>query len=212
MEKYKLKQAVIVEGRYDAIRIGALVDAMILTTGGFSIFRDKEKLRLIQRLAEKDGIIILTDSDAAGFRIRAHLAGAVRPEQVTHVYIPDVYGKERRKPRAGAEGKLGVEGITTQALCEAFAKAGISLDGEPVKVLEKSGAQQIAKIDFMEWGLAGGTESAKKRQAILKFLNLPQYTNANALLRIINKLYTKEEFIQIVEQALAKEQDMDADA
>ena len=122
----RLKQTVIVEGRYDKARLSSLIDANILTTDGFDIFRDKRKLHTIRMLAEKDGIILLTDSDAAGFRIRGYLSGAVPPERITHVYIPDLFGKERRKNRPSAEGKLGVEGVPTKLLLEAFARAGRS--------------------------------------------------------------------------------------
>ena len=122
----RLKQTVIVEGRYDKARLSSLIDANILTTDGFDIFRDKRKLHTIRMLAEKDGIILLTDSDAAGFRIRGYLSGAVPPERITHVYIPDLFGKERRKAQPSAEGKLGVEGVPTKLLLEAFARAGIT--------------------------------------------------------------------------------------
>lgn len=126
----KLKQAVIVEGKYDKAKLSSLVDATIVTTDGFDVFRDREKLAYIRALAEKNGVIILTDSDAAGFRIRAHIAGAVDPEKITHVYIPDIFGKERRKTQPSAEGKLGVEGMPAGVLLDALRRAGVAVEGQ----------------------------------------------------------------------------------
>lgn len=189
----KLRQAVVVEGKYDKAKLSSLLDAVILTTDGFDIFRDKAKLRMIRAIAEKDGLIILTDSDAAGFRIRAHIAGAIDPALVTHVYIPDLFGKERRKEKPGAEGKLGVEGIPNEILLEAFIRAGIVPESDATPPVNGQG-RAITKADLLEWGLTGGEGSAARRQVLLKKLGFPARMNANALLNAVNRLYTYEAF------------------
>lgn len=192
----KLKQAVVVEGRYDKAKLSALIDATIVTTDGFDVFRDREKLNYIRRLAEKDGIILLTDSDRAGFRIRSYLAGAIDPAKITHVYIPDLFGKERRKAAPSAEGKLGVEGIPDTLLLEAFRKAGIS--AEPSEDTSVPKGRPVTSADLMEWGFAGGESSFVNRQKLLKRLGLPSRLNAKGLLSAINALYTYEEFCEFL--------------
>lgn len=192
----KLKQAVVVEGRYDKAKLSALIDAIIVTTDGFDVFRDREKLNYIRRLAEKDGIILLTDSDRAGFRIRSYLAGAIDPAKITHVYIPDLFGKERRKAAPSAEGKLGVEGIPDTLLLEAFRKAGIS--AEPSEDISTPKGRPVTSADLMEWGFAGGESSFANRQKLLKRLELPSRLNAKGLLSAINALYTYEEFCEFL--------------
>lgn len=196
----RLKQTIIVEGKYDKARLASLVDATILTTDGFDIFRDKAKLRMIRALAEKDGIVIVTDSDAAGFRIRSHISGAVDSAKVIHVYIPDLFGKERRKQKPGAEGKLGVEGIPDELLLEAFSRAGIVPQGAQEK--ERPLSEPVTKADLMEWGLTGGENSFALRQKVLKALGLPARMNAGALLQTVNALYTKAEFEKLLEKLL----------
>lgn len=197
----RLKQTVIVEGRYDKARLSSLIDANILTTDGFDIFRDKRKLHTIRTLAEKDGIILLTDSDAAGFRIRGYLSGAVPPERVTHVYIPDLFGKERRKAQPSAEGKLGVEGVPTKLLLEAFARAGITPETAEQGVSDQAatGETRITQADLVEWGISGGENSFAVRQKLLKKLRLPARMGTKALLKTVNTLYTYEEFLHLVE-------------
>lgn len=191
----KIKQAIIVEGRYDKAKLSSLVDATILTTGGFDIFRDKQKLALIKTFAEKYGIIILTDSDAAGFRIRNYIAGAVDAEKIIHVYTPDLFGKERRKEHASAEGKLGVEGIPADVLMDAFHRAGVDAQQDAVEVPKE---EPVTKADLVQWGLSGGDHSFALRQRLLKQLNLPARMNANALLKVTNSLYSRAQFEQIV--------------
>lgn len=191
----KIKQAIIVEGKYDKAKLSSLVDATILTTGGFDIFRDKKKLALFRTLADKNGVIILTDSDAAGFRIRNYIAGAVDTEKITHVYIPDLFGKERRKARPSAEGKLGVEGVPADILREAFRRAGIAVEKDS---LEIPAGDPVTKADFVEWGLSGGDNSFALRQRLLRQLQLPARMNTNALLKVINSLYTRSQFQQIL--------------
>lgn len=198
----KVKQAIIVEGKYDKAKLSSLIDATILTTGGFDIFRDKQKLALIRTLAEKNGVIILTDSDAAGFRIRNYIAGAVDADKITHVYIPDLFGKERRKVHPSAEGKLGVEGVPADILMKAFRRAGVMVEqDQPVQ----TGGEPVTKADLVEWGLSGGDNSFAMRQRLLKQLHLPARMNTNALLKVVNSLYTRSQFKQIVSHLQTEE-------
>ncbi len=194
--KLKVKQTIIVEGRYDQAKLSSLVDATILTTGGFDIFRDKKKLALFRALADKDGIIILTDSDAAGFRIRSYIAGAVDTDKIIHVYIPDLFGKERRKAQPSAEGKLGVEGIPADVLLEAFRRAGVLV--ENTETLAQG--DPVTKADFVEWGLSGGENSFVLRQQLLSRLRLPARMNTNALLKVVNSLYSRSQLQQILKE------------
>lgn len=198
----KVKQAIIVEGKYDKAKLSSLIDATILTTGGFDIFRDKQKLALIRTLAEKNGVIILTDSDAAGFRIRNYIAGAVDADKITHVYIPDLFGKERRKVHPSAEGKLGVEGVPADILMKAFRRAGVMVEqDQPVQ----TGGEPVTKADLVAWGLSGGDNSFAMRQRLLKQLHLPARMNTNALLKVVNSLYTRSQFKQIVSHLQTEE-------
>lgn len=194
--KLKVKQTIIVEGRYDQAKISSLVEATILTTGGFDIFRDKKRLALFRALADKDGIIILTDSDAAGFRIRSYIAGAVDTDKIIHVYIPDLFGKERRKAKPSAEGKLGVEGIPAGLLLEAFQRAGVSVENSETPVQ----GDPVTKADFVEWGLSGGENSFALRQQLLSRLRLPARMNTNALLKVVNSLYSRSQLQQILKE------------
>lgn len=193
----RLKEAVIVEGKYDKIRLSGLIDALIIETGGFDIFTDRERLSLIRRLAEQRGIIVLTDSDSAGFRIRSFLGGSIPPDRVRHVYIPDVYGKEKRKSIAGREGKLGVEGMTDEVLLAAFRAAGIALEtseGAPEQ------RQPITKADLYFDGFSGGPDSAAMRARLMRRLGLPQRLSANRLLQVLNVLMTREEYQRLVDE------------
>ena len=200
----RVRQAIIVEGRYDKAKLHSLVDATIVTTDGFGVFRNREKLAYIRRLAAQTGIIILTDSDAAGFRIRGFLAGAVDPSQVTHVYIPDLFGKERRKTQPSAEGKLGVEGIPAQTLLAALRRAGVAVEetsapaGAGKASSADASARRLTKADFVAWGLSGGADSAARRRALLSRLGLPERMSANAMLADVNALYTPEEFERLL--------------
>ncbi len=186
----KIKEAVIVEGRYDKARLSSLIDGVIIETNGFRIFKDKEKLKLIQRLAKECGIIVLTDSDAAGFQIRAKLQGAVPPDRIKHAYIPDVFGKEKRKDAASKEGKIGVEGIDAEILREALIKAGAE---------QAENKEELTKADFYELGLSGKADSAEKRKKLLKGLDLPERMPVNSLIKVINSVYDKEEFLKMLE-------------
>lgn len=187
-----LEQAVIVEGKYDKIKLSSVIDAVIITTNGFSVIKDKEKLEIIRFFARNKGIIILTDSDSAGFKIRNFLKGAISDGKITNVYIPDILGKEKRKAAPSKEGKLGVEGIDTKILLEAFSKAGvISAEADENK-------DPVTKLDLYEAGLTGGTNSAEKRSELLKYLGMPELMTTNALLEIINTMMSRSEFFDII--------------
>ena len=183
-----VKEAIIVEGRYDKIKLSGIVDAPIIETNGFRVFSDKEKQALIRDIAAKRGILVLTDSDGAGFVIRNFLRGAVPKQQIKHCYIPQIEGKERRKPQKSKEGLLGVEGVTDEIIIDAIRKSGATILGE-----EQKQRQEITKADLFELGLTGGENSAQKRQALLKKLNMPTYLSTNALLTALNCLYSLEE-------------------
>lgn len=192
--RMQVKQAVIVEGKYDKIKLSGFLDAIILETDGFQIFKDKAKQKLIRRLAEQRGIIILTDSDSAGFLIRSFLSGITDPKNITNVYIPDIFGKEKRKDAPSAEGKLGVEGVPTEILLEAFRKAGIDCEHAE----NETPRRLVTKTDLFEDGLSGGTDSAGKRRALLKALDLPEHMSANAMLQLINSFMTYEDYKAVV--------------
>lgn len=186
-----LEQAVIVEGKYDKIKLSSVVDAVIITTNGFSVIKDKEKLEIIRFFAKNKGIIILTDSDSAGFKIRNFLKGAISDGKITNVYIPDIFGKEKRKAVPSKEGKIGVEGIDTQILLEAFRKAGV------ISTEADSRREPVTKLDLFEVGLSGGNNSAEKRCELLKYLGMPELMTTNAMLEIINTMMSRDEFMKI---------------
>ena len=190
----KIREAILVEGRYDKNTLSQIVDATILETAGFGIFKDKKQLALLRQVAEKRGLIVFTDADGAGFVIRNHIKSAIPGKYLKHAYIPDIYGKERRKAAPGKEGKLGVEGMTREVILEALRKAGATFDGESV-----SASGGITKQDLMELGLSGGADASAKRLALLKKLNLPEHMSANAMLQALNLLYTLEKLANIVD-------------
>lgn len=187
-----IAQAIVVEGKYDKIKLSSILDAVILVTNGFRIFRDPEKMALIQYYARTTGVIVLTDSDRAGFQIRNYLKGAVRDGKLYHVYIPDIYGKEHRKEKPSAEGKLGVEGIRKDVLLEAFAKAGVLTDEVPEK------DDPITRYDLYELGLSGGADSKARRKALQKRLGLPDLLSAASLLEVLNTMMTRQELQQLL--------------
>ena len=190
----KIKEAIVVEGRYDKNTLSQLVDAPVFQTNGFGIMNDKEQLALLRRVAKTRGLIIFTDSDGAGFVIRNFLKGAIEPQYVKHAYIPDVPGKERRKSAPGKEGKLGVEGMTPQIILDCLRRAGATFEGEAAG--ETVG--QITKADLVTAGLSGGANSREKRLKLLKELDFPEHMSANALLQACNVLYTREEFFELI--------------
>mgnify|MGYP004457206121 FL=1 len=187
--KPRIREVIIVEGRYDKNALSQVVDAVILTTEGFGVFRDKEKLAYFRRLAERRGVILLTDPDGAGFVIRNHLKGALPPEQVKQAYVPDVMGKERRKRKGGKEGKLGVEGMSPDVLLAALRNCGATFEGEePVK--QSAG---ITRADLMDKGLIG-PGSAARRAGLIQALQLPEHLTTAGLLDALNLLLSREEF------------------
>lgn len=188
-----LKQAVIVEGKYDKIKLSSIVDALIITTDGFSVFKNKEKIALIKRLAEKDGVIVLTDSDSAGFKIRNYIKGCTKNGKITNIYIPDIFGKEKRKAAPSKEGKLGVEGIPSQILIEAFEKAGVIIDNDDRKQKEA-----VTRIRLFDDGLIGQANSDEKRKKLLKALSLPSLLSTGAMLEVLNSMFTLEEYAEAV--------------
>lgn len=190
----KIREAIVVEGRYDKNTLSQIVDAPILETSGFGIFKDRRQMSLLRRVAERRGLIVFTDSDGAGFVIRNHIKSAIPSKYLKHAYIPDVYGKERRKAAPGKEGKLGVEGFSPDVLLDALRRAGATIEGE--EAVQKHG---ITKQDLMARGLSGGANAAKLRELLLKKLDLPEHMSANAMLQALNLLCTLEELDAIVE-------------
>ena len=184
----RIRQAVIVEGKYDKIRLSNIVDAVIIPTHGFMIYKDKETAELIRTFAKTTGIVILTDSDSAGFQIRARIREIARGGKVINVYIPDIAGKERRKREVSKEGLLGVEGIDDKVLLEAFRKAGVLCEDKSPKT------DPIIKADLLELGLVGADGAAGRREELQKRLSLPRRLSANMLLEIVNVMYTRDEF------------------
>ena len=189
----KVREAIVVEGRYDKNTLSQIVDAPILETGGFGIMNDKVQLSLLRRVAETRGLIVFTDSDGAGFVIRNYLKSAIPAEQLKHAYIPDIFGKERRKSAPGKEGKLGVEGMTPEIILDCLRRAGATMDDN-----SQASVGQITKQDLMELGLSGCTDSSFNRKALLKYLQLPEHMSSNAMLQALNLLYTKEELVAIL--------------
>lgn len=187
----KIQEAIVVEGRYDKNTLSQLVDALIITTDGFGIFKDKKKKALLRNIAQKRGIIILTDSDGAGFVIRNHLKSILPPEQIKQAYIPDIQGKERRKRVPGKEGKLGVEGMRPEVLEQALRAAGATIEHENAAVTQK---RSITKQDLYADGFSGRPDSQKKRALLLKELDLPEHITTNALVQILDRLLTYEEY------------------
>lgn len=191
----RIKEAIVVEGRYDKNTLSQLVDTVILETSGFAIFKDDERLSLLRRLAEKRGLIVLTDSDGAGFAIRNYLKGAVDPSLVKHAYIPDRVGKEKRKRAPGKEGKLGVEGMPPSVLLEALQKAGATfLDEEQAAA---STRRAITKGHLYAAGLSGTPDAAANRKALLKRLDLPERLSPNAMLEVLNTLYGYDGLVEL---------------
>ncbi len=189
----KVKEVIVVEGRYDKNTLSQVVDAVILETAGFGIFNDAAKRRLLKTMAEQRGLIVLTDSDGAGFLIRNHIRGCVDPKLVKHAYIPDIYGKERRKAKTSKEGKLGVEGMRPEVLLDALERAGATFDDSPVDARP----ERITKADLYARGLSGGEGSAEKRRQLLKRLDLPERMSADAMLDVLNALMDRESFYRL---------------
>ena len=189
--KLRIQEAIVVEGRYDKNTLSQLVDTLILETAGFGIFKNQEQLALLRRAAQTRGLIVLTDSDGAGFVIRNRIKSAIPPRYLKHAYIPDVYGKERRKAKPGREGKLGVEGMPAAVLAEVLRKAQATILDENAP--KPFSGPPITKADLCTAGFSGGTDSAQKRKDLLKRLELPEHLSANGLLAVLNHCYGPEE-------------------
>lgn len=189
----KVKEVIVVEGRYDKNTLSQVVDAHIIETSGFGIFNDKEKQRLLIKLAERLGLIVLTDSDGAGFVIRNFIKGCVDPKLVKHAYIPEIEGKEKRKNKASKEGQLGVEGMRPQVLLDALKRANATFED----AAEQAERALITKADMYKMGLSGGTGSRQKREALLTSLELPKKLSADALLDVLNAIMTRDEFFAL---------------
>ena len=192
MEKLKIDKPVIVEGRYDKNKLRSFIDGVIIVTDGFSIYGDEELKSYIRKCARETGIIILTDSDSAGFRIRGYIKGICPEGEITNVYIPDIFGKEKRKELPSKEGKLGVEGIDVKTLREAFERAGVLSSGK-----QSAG---LTSADLYAAGLTGRPDSNARRQTLYQKLSLPSRTTPNALLDILNAGYTREEFEKMIDE------------
>ena len=188
----KINEAIIVEGNYDKARLANIVDATIIVTDGFMIFKDTKKAEMIKKLADTCGVIIFTDSDAAGFKIRNYLKNILSDKKVKHAYIPDIKGKERRKNHHSKEGFLGVEGVSDDIIITALNNAGYSAGNEDKKRL-------ITKTDLYSDGLCGGDDSAQRREKLKKNLNLPKHLSANSLLDVLNRLYSYDEYRRFVD-------------
>ena len=193
----KIREAIVVEGRYDKNTLSQIVDAPILETSGFGIFKDKQQMALLRRVAESRGLIVFTDSDGAGFVIRNHIKSAIPGKFLKHAYIPDIPGKEKRKAAPGKEGKLGVEGMSREIILEALRRGGATIEGE-----DAPQAKQITKQDLMALGLSGGPDASAKRLQLLKKLNLPEHMSPNAMLQALNLFYSLEELEEVMKQAL----------
>ena len=189
----KIKEAIVVEGRYDKNTLSQVVDASIFATNGFGVINDRALLSLLRQVAEKRGLIILTDSDGGGFVIRNFLKSSIDPKFVKHAYIPDIFGKERRKKTAGKEGKLGVEGMSPDIIIDGLRAAGATIDGEASDPIN-----EITKQDLVELGLSGCKESSFSRKKLLQKLALPEHMSANGMLQALNLLCTLRELEKIV--------------
>jgi len=194
---YRVSETIIVEGTYDKIKLSRFIDAPILVTGGFSVYRSEAMLETIRKMAKETGVVILTDSDSAGFRIRNYIKQSVQVGRVLHAYVPDIKGKEKRKSQPGKEGLLGVEGMSEQVILDALIKAGATVDGSAE---ERKQARKITKADMMKVGLSGVGNSAELRHALSKELDIPMKISANMLLDVLNRLLDYDEFIYITEK------------
>ena len=192
MDKIKIKEAIVVEGRYDKNTLSQIIDAPILETAGFGIFKNKEQMALLRKAAQLRGLIVFTDADGAGFVIRNHIKSAIPNQYLKHAYTPDIFGKERRKAAPGKEGKLGVEGMKRDVILEALRRAGATFEDGAVE------SRHITKADMMELGLCG-PGSTDRRAALIRHLGFPEKMSTNAFLQAVDLLYSPEELAQIVD-------------
>lgn len=193
----KVDKIVVVEGRYDKIKLASIIDGVVIETEGFGIFKDKQKQKLLRNLAEKKGLVILTDSDSAGFVIRSFLSSIIPNEYITNAYIPDIYGKEKRKETVSKEGKLGVEGVPTDVIISALTQAGVTCAQSETK-----NDRKVTIADFFDDGLTGGSNSNLRRLKLLKHLELPERMSTKAMIEIINSFMTFDEYKLAVKESL----------
>lgn len=191
--KIKIKEAVIVEGRYDKIKLSGIIDAFIIETNGFGIFKNREKMQFIKKLAYERGIIILTDSDHAGFMIRNHIASKIPENRIKNVYIPDIYGKERRKSEPSKEGKLGVEGMTKEVLLKALERANVNC-------AISNNENPVTNYDLFKFGISGTINAKQNKKKLLKLLELPEFLSTSSLLSCINNMMTRNEFFELMDK------------
>lgn len=195
----QIREAIIVEGRYDINTVKQLVDTIVLETGGFRIFKEKERLSMFRRIAQKRGVLILTDSDGAGLVIRNYLKGAIDPKLVKHAYIPEIAGKESRKRRASKAGTLGVEGMSQEVLLRALQRANATILGQAAEA-NPLNDHRLQKADLYEMQLSGSSNSAVRRKKLLKALDLPENLSANALLDYLNAVSDRNEVLEILQK------------
>lgn len=200
MQKLKIKEAIVVEGTYDKIKLSSAVDALIIQTNGFQVFRDREKLALIRSAAEKSGIIVLTDSDRAGFIIRNYVKQGIDGAKIKHAYIPDVFGKERRKAVPSKEGKLGVEGIDIKLITDALINAGATVIGDEASGEKAASKRLISKLDLYRDGFSGGANSAARRRSLQRLLGFPERMSANMLVEAVNLICGYDEYAKAVKK------------
>lgn len=196
----RIKEAIIVEGKYDKIKLSSIVDGLIIETNGFRIFKNKKKMDMIKNLAQNKGILILTDSDSAGFMIRNYISGSVDNNKIKQAYIPDLYGKEKRKPKYSKEGKLGVEGVSEDILIEAIKRAGATIEGLENKEDRGKENRLITKVDFYKNGLTGKSNSKLNRLKLINYLNLPEHLSVNSLINVLNSILTYKEYNKIMKK------------
>lgn len=187
----KIKEAIVVEGKYDKIKLSSIIDGLIIETNGFSIFKDKNKVELLRRLADTMGLLVITDSDSAGFLIRNHINSIISKDKVKHVYIPDIYGKESRKAKYSKEGKLGVEGVPQEIIINSLKNANVLYN-----ILEHDckNKREITKLDLYNFGISSKENSLELRKRFLKQLSLPEHLSVSSLLKVLNSIMTYDEF------------------
>lgn len=196
----KIKQAVIVEGKFDRMRLESVIDALIIEVGGFRIFNNREKQKFLRKLAYEKGILIITDSDASGFKIRSFLSGIIPNDKIFHAYIPDIYGKEKRKKHSSAEGKLGVEAMNTDIIIKAIEQSGIKSSET-----DNTNTEKIGTAELYELGLSGRENSSEKRRLLLRSFGLPERLSSSSFVKVINTYIGGDNFRKKAAELFAAE-------
>lgn len=198
----QVKEAIVVEGKYDKIKLSSILDALIIETHGFQIFKDKEQMDLLRKLANTQGLVVMTDSDSAGFLIRNYLTGSIDASKIKHVYLPDILGKEKRKDKFSKEGKLGVEGMPVPEILNALKRGGVICEEKKEEIDKKD---PITKLDLFEIGVFGGTDSSQKRKKLLQELKLPEHLSTNSLVKMLNQFITKDKLYEMAKELFGNE-------